>query len=89
MIRSSITPQLRYQYVGQKILLDLGGQTYPLDLMPTMKIFRRHLKTAAHYQYRLDNEVAECTALKEALEFSGIEAIDHPLIEVCDIYHTL
>ena len=80
---------LRYQYVGQKIILNVGEHTYPLDLMPTMKNKHNFQRTNAHYQSRLKTEMADCLALKKALKFSGINAIDIPCIELIDIFSSL
>ena len=57
--------------------------------MPTMKNKHKFQRTNAHYQGRLQTEMAECLALKKALKFSGINAIDIPCIEVIDIFSSL
>ena len=57
--------------------------------MPTMKYHQKYLKAVDSIEKRSGREDEECLALHKALKFSGINGIDHPVIEVVDILLTL
>ena len=57
--------------------------------MPTMKKYQKYLRADKYFQDRLESEVVESAALFKALNFSGLSAIDHPAIELIDIFCTL